>query len=69
MPTTNVWGTVKADVGEGYCPECEREGGNHYTNCPLYVPPQGANQCDCGAYWCTRDHDAEATWAAHGFVL
>lgn len=36
--TVNVWGTPVADVGEGYCPQCEREGygSRHYTCCPLY---------------------------------
>jgi len=38
----NVWGTTKSDVGEGYCPDCEREdspntGRQHYNNCPTQV--------------------------------
>ena len=52
------------------CPECERENyyfAGHYANCSLYVPlRQAANQCECGTYWCTRNHDEEAAWAAHG---
>jgi hypothetical protein len=33
----NVWGTNKADVGEGFCPDCEKpDGTGHYTNCPRY---------------------------------
>lgn len=35
--TVNYWGTPVADVGDGYCPQCEREGGRHYTICPLRV--------------------------------
>lgn len=31
----NHWGTRKSDVGEGYCPECERENSLHYEFCPL----------------------------------
>lgn len=34
---TNVWGTLKADVGEGFCPECERDLPGHYSNCPTRV--------------------------------
>ena len=59
---TNIWGTRKTDVGEGYCRECEREGGRHYDSCPLYVRP--ALQCECGAYWCTADHGADAAVVA-----
>jgi hypothetical protein len=33
----NVWGTPKADVGEGFCRECERPEPSHYDNCPLHV--------------------------------
>ena len=62
MSTRNVWGTPRDHVGEGYCPDCEREGGRHYTNCPHYVRP--AFQCECGAYWCTTDHAAAAALAA-----
>jgi len=60
----NMWGTLKADVdtASGYCAECERENGRHYGSCPLYVRP--AIQCECGAYWCHRDHDAESALAA-----
>lgn len=65
MTDRNVWGTRKADVGEGYCPECEREGGRHYAICPFYVPfRQAAQQCECGTYWCTTDHNADAALAA-----
>ena len=56
MPTTdgttqrvvrNVWGTPTEDVGEGYCPDCEREDSawgwrQHYTNCPHYTREGGA---------------------------
>lgn len=33
-PRINMWGTPVTDVGEGFCPECEREGGRHYATCP-----------------------------------
>ena len=35
MSETNIWGTLKSDVGEGFCKDCERavlEG--HYDTCP-----------------------------------
>jgi len=33
--STNIWGTPKADVGEGYCKDCERpEVEGHYESCP-----------------------------------
>jgi len=31
----NIWGTLKSDVGEGFCPDCERpEVEGHYESCP-----------------------------------
>lgn len=30
----NIWGTDKARVPEGYCPECETPAPNHYGDCP-----------------------------------
>ena len=35
---TNAWGTPISDVGEGFCPDCEREGWGtlHYDNCPQH---------------------------------
>lgn len=30
----NFWGTIKADVGEGFCADCERESPHHYESCP-----------------------------------
>jgi hypothetical protein len=35
MSDYNMWGTKKKDVGEGFCPECEREVPLHYESCPL----------------------------------
>jgi hypothetical protein len=32
---TNLWGSVREDVGEGFCPGCEREAeAGHYAGCP-----------------------------------
>ena len=31
----NLWGNRPDDVGEGYCHLCEREGGRHYSTCPI----------------------------------
>lgn len=32
----NMWGTDPADVGEGYCPRCERDLlSGHYDGCAL----------------------------------
>ncbi len=31
----NRWGNLMTDVGEGFCPECERGGGSHYEKCPF----------------------------------
>lgn len=39
----NIWGTPKADVGEGYCRDCEREGGKHYDSCPQSALMQSAS--------------------------
>lgn len=36
MTEVNYWGTPKADVGEGYCPDCERHLPWHYENCPVH---------------------------------
>ena len=33
----NYWGTLKVDVCEGFCPDCEREGGRHYSKCPQRI--------------------------------
>lgn len=30
---TNMWGTAKDEVGEGYCPDCERNLPWHYEGC------------------------------------
>lgn len=30
----NVWGTRKDDVGQGFCPDCERALPFHYDICP-----------------------------------
>ena len=27
---------------------------------------QHPDQCECGEFFCTRDHDEDAAWAAHG---
>jgi len=36
--THNIWGTLKSDVGEGFCKDCERpEVEGHYENCPRRV--------------------------------
>jgi len=33
--THNIWGTLKSDVGEGFCKDCERpEVEGHYESCP-----------------------------------
>lgn len=35
-PVRNFWGTPVDDVGEGYCPQCERAEPHHYNPCPLH---------------------------------
>jgi len=52
MSTTNVWGTLKADItAEEFCVECEREVPRHYDNCPTrnvgpaYCPACGETAC------------------------
>lgn len=37
-PLRNAWGTLRTDVCEGYCDECEREGDRHYDNCYKHKP-------------------------------
>lgn len=39
---TNVWGSDKDDVGEGFCPDCERPLPFHYDNCPQYPHKQSS---------------------------
>ena len=31
----NMWGTLRTDVGEDFCSECERDLPSHYGSCPL----------------------------------
>jgi hypothetical protein len=53
----NVWGTRIADVGEGFCRECEHPDPHHYDNCPHYRRTLRLSPCDqCGIYFCVQDH-------------